>query len=45
MIPGEVPDCLKNLSIIEEAVIQRISPILQVYVRRGGNDFTVLQYN
>lgn len=36
MDPGEQPQCLKVLTQIEEMLIARISPILQVTYARGG---------
>ena len=36
MHPGEVPDCIKNLSFIELAAIRLIQPMFHVVQTKGG---------
>ena len=34
--PGSVPECLQNLTQVEEMLIARVSPIMYVYRKHGG---------
>ena len=36
MHPGSVPECLQNLTQVEEMLIARVSPIMYVYRKHGG---------
>ena len=36
MHPGSVPECLQNLTQVEEMLIARVSPIMYVYKKHGG---------
>ena len=36
MHPGCVPDCLQDLTQVEEMLISRVSPIMYVYRKQGG---------
>ena len=36
MHPGAVPECLQNLTQVEEMLIARVSPIMYVYRKHGG---------
>ena len=36
MHPGPVPECLQNLTQVEEMLIARVSPIMYIYRKHGG---------
>ena len=36
MDPGEVPQCLEGLTLVEEMLIARTHPIMSVYHKKGG---------
>lgn len=36
MVPGPQPDCLRNLTYIEECCIKKATPLLHLYCRKGG---------
>ena len=36
MHPGPVPDCLQQLTQVEEMLIARACPIMSVYCKHGG---------
>ena len=35
---GEIPECMHNLTNVEIASIRRISPLVQMYCRKSGNN-------
>ncbi|CAM9191521.1 unnamed protein product, partial [Pylaiella littoralis] len=36
MIPGEVPQCLKDLTMVEAQMVARAHPVVKTYRKRGG---------
>ena len=36
MIPGEIPECLKKLTYVEECCIKLAQPVSHIYCRKGG---------